>query len=126
MKLTFPHGEGDLITIYQDWENEKDPIGTAKLVKRTKFGRSFILKEMMPETSQEVFNYEEWIVEWPEDPDPPMFPYLSGPVQTVQKIRYMDMIGISNSKDDEEYEDDEAVKKLQVDKFISIHNIEVY
>lgn len=59
MKLTFPYKEGDIITIYQDWENEKDPIGTAKLVKRTKFGRSFILKEMMPETSQEVYNYEE-------------------------------------------------------------------
>ena len=65
MKLNFPFKEGDKITIYDDWENEKSPIGTAKLVSRERFGRSFILEEMMPETTQIVYNYEEWLVEWP-------------------------------------------------------------
>lgn len=58
MKLTFPYKEGDEIKIFQDWENRKKFIGTAKLVKRKRFGRSFILSEET-EHSQPVYNYQE-------------------------------------------------------------------
>lgn len=62
MKFNFPHKEGDYVTIYKDWENEKDIIGTAQLVKRHSLGRSFILEDTYPEAEQIVYNYEVWWV----------------------------------------------------------------
>lgn len=59
MKLNFPYKEGDIVTIYKDWENEKDIIGTARLVKMISLGRSFILEDIYPEENQIVYNWQE-------------------------------------------------------------------
>ncbi len=59
MKLQFPYKEGDIITVYGDWENELNPIGTAKLVELHSLGRSFILEDTYPEVEQIVYNYQE-------------------------------------------------------------------
>ena len=37
--------ENQLITIYKDWENEKEVIGTGRLIKFKKKGLPFILKD---------------------------------------------------------------------------------
>jgi len=54
-----------MITVYQDWENEKIPIGTALLLKKVRSGLPFILKDMeeikVPKT---VTFYEEKITTW--------------------------------------------------------------
>jgi hypothetical protein len=59
MKFNFPHKEGDIVPIYKNWENETEQIGTAKLVKFHKQGRSFILEDTYPEESQVVYNWQE-------------------------------------------------------------------
>lgn len=51
--------EGDVIFIYKNWENESELLGTARLRKLKSTGRSFILEEMLPESSQIVYNYDE-------------------------------------------------------------------
>jgi hypothetical protein len=59
MKLEFPYKEGDIITIFANWEEETTPIGTAKLVELHKLGRSFILEDTYPESEQIVYNFQE-------------------------------------------------------------------
>jgi hypothetical protein len=58
MKKEFPYKQGDIITIYEDWEHELKPLGPARLVNFHSYGRSFILEEMLPEDTQIVYNYE--------------------------------------------------------------------
>jgi len=125
MKLRFPYKTGDSVKIFRDWENQKKFIGTAKLVERKRFGRSFILKEAV-ESKQPVYNYEEWIVEWPHTPNPNVvFEWNPSPVHTIEKIRYLDCIGITNSEDDDEY-DDINDSKLIIDSFIVINDKQVF
>lgn len=116
MKSDFPYKEGDLVEIFSDYENNLVSKGTAKLVKFNKLGRSFILEETMPESEQIVHNYQEWLVEWPM---PDKFTKMS-----VEKIRFVDTIGIANSAVEEDY--DAELEKLPKDTFITIHGIEVY
>lgn len=115
MKYTFPYKSGDSITIYKDFENNKDPIGTAELVKLHALGRSFILKDDPTEKGQETFNYETWIVKWPTNN------------LTKQNIRYLDTVGIANSApDDEDREWEQKISLLPKDKFLMVEGIEIY
>lgn len=107
MKLSFPYTEGDRVIVYKDWENEKFPIGAARLIQHVKSGRSFILKETMPESSQIVYSYEEWTTDL-----------------GIHRIRYVDSIGLTNSADDEFIERENI--KLPVDNFITINGIEIF
>jgi hypothetical protein len=116
MKLDFPYKEGDLVNIYKNFETEEELIGTVRLVKLHKPGRSFILEEIMPESEQIVYNYQEWLVEWSM---PDKFTKRS-----IEKIRYIDTIGIANSSVDEEY--DLEVDKLPHDSFLKFNGIEIY
>lgn len=99
MKKEFPHEEGDLLTIYKDWERQEGILGTARLRKFHKAGRSFILEEMLPESSQIVYNYQEWLVDWIlvdyETAKRAIFTF-----EKPVKIRYIDTIGLANSSDD--------------------------
>lgn len=122
MKKEFPYKPNDIVTIYSDWENEKNPIGTAKLVRLHKQGRTFILEDMYPEDTQIVYNWQEWVVDFLPmilDTGDVILPHYS-----VEKIRYIDTIGIANSADDDwepgEYE------KLDKDKFLSFNGKEIY
>lgn len=110
---------GDVVSVYADYQTEKQIIGTARLTKFHSPGRTFILEEMMPEISQIVYNYEEWYVDWIGDtavrwsPDRPV------------KIRFLDTIGIANSTEDIE-DEEELSPRLPIDKFISVNGIEIY
>lgn len=146
MKKEFPYKPNDIVTIYADWENERSPIGTAKLVSFHKQGRTFILEDMYPEDTQIVYNWQEWLVEFPEriigNPfrdgigkiryyTPSGIPSMSEgspkyslPRQEVRRIRYIDAIGIANSADDDwepgEYE------QLEKDRFLAFNGKEIY
>lgn len=102
MKQTFPHKEGDTLTIYKDWEHESEVLGTARLKKFHKAGRSFILEEMLPESKQIVYSYQEWYVDWImisfQEAKKNLF-IFEKPV----KIRYIDTIGLSNSAEDDTF-----------------------
>lgn len=110
MKYPFPYKEGDTLMIYDDWENELLPLGTATLIEQVSVGRSFILSEIMPESSQIVYNYETWLVD------------LNGTKQK-RKIRFVDTIGIANSADDEI---NDEIDKLFKDSFLEINGIQIY
>lgn len=116
MKLEFPHKEGDIVTICDDYEHNSKVLGTAKLVKLISLGRSFILEDMYPEDTQLVYNYQEWLVEWltPEK-------FIK---RSKHKIRYLDTIGIANSTEDTPKDDE--LELLMKDTFIKINGIEVY
>lgn len=140
MKLEFPYKPGDEITIYADWENEKSPIGTAKLVSFHRQGRTFILEDMYPEDTQIVYNWQEWIIEskgllkkritieeniiHKTDFNFISFDSTDGTVKYLKKIRYIDTIGIANSADDEEWE--KEFDKLVKDSFLEVNGIQIY
>ncbi|MCB0370627.1 hypothetical protein [Mesotoga prima] len=133
MKKEFPHKAGDIITIYADWENELDPIGTAKLVELHSLGRSFILEDTYPESEQIVYNYQEWKIgeinpiskEIEHDETHPLFLHFwFHPV--TYKVRYIDTIGIANSTEDVEEDDELTYLRLSKDKFLSINDKEIY
>lgn len=100
MKYEFPYKPGDVVTIYADWEKQETPIGEAKLVEFRKQGLSFILEDTYPEADQIVYNWQEWLVERE------FISEKSKPFLILEKIRYIDTVGIANSADDEDEEDD--------------------
>lgn len=103
MKYEFPYKPGDVVTIYADWERQETPIGEAKLVEFRKQGLSFILEDTYPEADQIVYNWQEWDVSW-INPEP--VNNVKYDLFTCEKIRYIDTVGIANSADDEDEEDD--------------------
>lgn len=111
MKHEFPYKEGDVITIYDDWEKEELPIGAATLIKHISVGRSFILQEVMPERLQEVYNFETWLVQL-------------GDKQEIRKIRYLDSVGIANSADDQEISEEQ--EQLSKDSFLTFNGVQIY
>lgn len=122
MKLDFPHKVGDIIPIYKDWENEQELLGTAKLVRFHRQGRSFILEDTYPEVDQIVYNYQEWEVSWTK---PSNYPDNCNYSKfTTEKIRYVDTIGIANSSDDEDY--DAELDKLPKDSFLKWQGVEIF
>jgi len=119
MKVGFPFKEGDEIPIYKDWESQDEIIGTAKLVRFIRHGRSFILEDTYPEQDQIVYNYDEWRVELP-------CAALNQVGKKISlKIRFIDTIGLSNSADDEDY-DPEQDPRLPKDSFLTINGISCY
>ena len=120
MKREFPYKPGDEITIYADWENERLPIGTAKLVSFHRQGRTFILEDMYPEDTQIVYNWQEWLVLLP-----PINLLIDSWRKRICKIRYIDTIGISNSEDDDYYTKEELDKMVK-DSFLEFSGIQIY
>ena len=125
MKVEFPHKPGDVVTIYADWENEKSPIGTAKLVSFHRQGRTFILEDMYPEDTQIVYNWQEWKVELLKTVSGSIVGNQKRKLYLIRKIRYVDTIGISNSADDDEYVKEE-IDKLIKDSFLEFNGIQIY
>lgn len=127
MKIGFQYKEGDIIPVYANWETQDEQIGTAKLLKYIRQGRSFILEDTYPEADQIVYNYQEWIVETKDK-----IPQLKYPLHSYDhshrthgiKIRYIDTIGLSNSADDEESEDEDP--RLPKDSFLSVNGKEIF
>ena len=107
----FPYKKGDLVTIYEDWQNNVTPLGAARLIRKYKSGCTFILTEMLPESSQIVYSYQEWVVEGENIP-------------RVVKIRYLHNIGLTPSTIDKDPED--YNNRLTKDSFIIINGIEIY
>lgn len=122
----FPHKEGDVVKIFKDYQNNLNQIGTAKLVKFHKTGRSFILEDTLPEKAQKVYNFQEWFVDWIDNPEN----YIT---TKPYKIRYQEVTGLSNSSHEEE--EDDFISKALIDKFLVLttidengqeHSIEIY
>ena len=112
MKVGFPYQIGDEVPIYENWETQDKIIGTARLVQLVRHGRSFILEDTYPESDQIVYNYDEYRVE-----DNMLDSW-------IERIRFIDSIGITNSADDEDYEVDDP--KLPKDSFITINGISCF
>lgn len=126
MKVGFPYKEGDIIPIYSNWESQDKIIGTAKLVKFIRHGRSFILEDTYPEGEQVVYNYDEWLVHWPtEGCEGLNWKKCFDEYETIEKIRFVDTVGLTNSADDEDY-DPESDPKLPKDSFIQINGISCF
>lgn len=54
-----------LVTVYEDWENEKKPIGTALLLKKRRNGLPFVLKDMIETRVPKTISiYDEKITNW--------------------------------------------------------------
>ena len=117
MVQSFPYKEGDIITIFSDWENEELELGPAQLVQFVQQGRSFILEDTYPESEQVVYNWQEWEVRLQDNE-------LNSWTER-RKIRYIDTVGIANSADDSDY-DPETDPKLPKDKFIIFNDKEVF
>lgn len=108
MKYDFPYKEGDEVSLFKDYQTEEECLGTAKLIKFVRFGRSFILEDMMPEHTQVVYSFQEWLTSMSDKP---------------YKIRFIEAIGITNSADDDTEIIDE---KLLKDSFIIWDGKEIY
>lgn len=145
-----------LVTVFNDWENQKDIIGTVQLIKRLKKGLPFILKDTVtrkvPEKKQfhetiffewsdkeealettKVYSYEKWLCKVIKSVNP------SYPVNTEIRfnIRYLkgdfeDSKIQSNYKDldNEELEEDTYLVQWKIknliDNFIEIDGKEIY
>lgn len=144
----------DLVTVFSDWENQKEIIGTVLLIKRIKKGLPFILKDTqivkVPKkqsfhgtdffnwTEEEKtlskcnqYNYEKWLCKVITSENEK---YNVNEVYTFN-LRYLegfleDSQIFSNCKDDET--DDENVYKEQwknknlIDEFIKVNGEEIY
>lgn len=110
--------EGSLVTIYKDYQNEKEPMGVAKLVQLTKIGYPFILEEQN-EHQQETYSTQYWKVEWIEKISDTI-----NPERNIYPIRILENIGLtmtSTTKDDTSNDDN-----LLLDKFLSVDGVEIY
>lgn len=114
--LKFPHKKGDEVIIYNDWQTQSEALGTARLIRKYKSGSTFILKEMLPESSQIVYNYEEWVVQMPSR--------KLSKVEGIIKIRYLYNIGLTPSEQVGDI--DGPTTKLAPDTFISFNGKEIY
>lgn len=145
-----------LVTVFNDWENQKDIIGTVLLIKRLKRGLPFILKDTVtkkvPEKKQfhetiffewsdeeealettKVYSYEQWLCKVIKSVNP------SYPINTEVRlnIRYLkgdfeDAQIQSNYKnlDDEELEEEAYLSQWKIknlmDNFIEVNGEEIY
>lgn len=145
-----------LITVFNDWENQKDVIGTVLLIKRLKRGLPFILKDTVtkkvPEKKQfhetiffewsdeeealettKVYGYEQWLCKVIKSVNP------SYPINTEVRlnIRYLkgdfeDAQIQSNYKnlDEDELEEEAYLTQWKIknlmDKFIEVNGEEIY
>ena len=146
----------NLITVFNDWENQKDIIGTVLLIKRLKRGLPFILKDTIsvptPEKKQfhetiifewtnkeqtlettKVYGYDQWLCKIIKSVN------SSYPVNSEARlnIRYLkgdfeDSQIYSNYKnyDEDELEEEEYLSKWKIknlmDKFIEVNGKEIY
>lgn len=143
-----------LVTIYSDWENQKDVIGTGLLVKKLKKGLPFILKDSQTVktvkkesfhntdffnwTDEEKtlgecnqYNYEKWLCQIVHSSN---LSYEIGKSYRFN-LRYLegsfeDSQIFSNSKNDDE--DDENLYKEHwknknlIDEFVKFNGEEIY
>ena len=147
--------KNSFITIFEDWENEKDIIGTVCLIKKVRNGLPFILKdtEIIKVPKKEtfhstdffrwsdeekslgickVYNYERWVCKMIK---PVKQNYAKNGIYTFN-IRYMEgiyevsKIFSQYNKDDDE-EDETSYKDLWknknlMDEFISVNGEQIY
>jgi hypothetical protein len=108
----------EIRTIFLDYQEDRTPLGVARLKKKLKDGSPFILTEAK-ESETVVYNYEVWEVEFLEltiegeayvHKDKTSFP-----------IRYVDTIGIKTSNQKPEIK----TSKL-LDSFITFNGKEIF
>lgn len=113
--------------IYLDWQRNAHLLGEAKLLKKLKDGRTFILEDIqedgtpIPENKQVVYTYETWWVSFLTLTDLGER-YVANPEFYVANIRKLYMVGISTATDQK----DEWSWHGRQDKFIEINGKEIY
>ena len=113
--------------IYLDWQHNAHLLGEAKLVKKLKNGRTFILDDVdengipIPESQQVVYTYETWWVEF-IDLTSLGERYVSNPEFYVANIRKLYLIGIATAKDQK----DEWSWHGRQDKFLIVNDKEIF
>jgi hypothetical protein len=110
--------KGSTVILYKDYQNNKDPMGVAILVKHIRNGYPFILDEDF-ETTQETFIPKYWEVEWVEK-------YIDtiNPERNIFPIRTLDTVGLTTTSSVESglYTDYHYL----IDSFIKINGIEIF
>lgn len=101
------HREGDIVFAYSDYQNEIGVVGIAKLVSFVKKGLPFSLNE----EGTELYNIEEWEVEWLDK-----YTYLRNRYKFRVPEKY------SSLTDSTPY----ILLNLQEDKFLETDGIEWY
>lgn len=146
----------NLVTIFKDWENQKNVIGTALLIKRLKRGLPFILKDTIsvptPQKKQfhetiifewtdkekaldttKVYGYEQWLCKIIKSTDDA----YSINTEARLNIRYLkgdfeDSQIQSNYKnpDEDELEEEEYLNKWKIknliDSFVEVNGEQIY
>lgn len=123
---------GDVVTIYKDWENEKEPLGEAILVKQVSEGLTFILEDTypdgipIPDHIQEVYKAPKWVVDFinltPQGRD---YYGFYPPVGVIYKVRYLYNVGLTAANNEESPFPKKRIR-LEEDKFISINGKPIY
>lgn len=147
--------KNNFITVFEDWENEKEIIGTICLIKKIKNGLPFILKDTetvkVPKKETfhstdffkwsdeekslgicKVYNYERWLCKMIK---PIKKNYAKNTLYTFN-IRYLEgayddskIFSQYNKNDDEE--DEKSYKELWknknlIDEFVSVDGEQIY
>jgi hypothetical protein len=110
--------ENEIRTIFLDYQEERVPLGVARLTKKVKTGLPFILRENH-EAKTVVYNYEIWEVEFLEltfEGDA----YVHAEKKTFP-IRYVDAIGMKTSESPAELKDSQLI-----DRFITWNGKEIF
>ena len=112
------HLESSEIQIYQDWENSKDLIGKAKLLRLISKGLPYIIDDAKtPINDQLVFRADTWLVKFIDSSNKQ---FITDKEYTM-KVRMLHSIGPTNS-----LEPVEDLPNPLVDKFLVFNGIEIY
>lgn len=123
---------GDVVTIYKDWENEKEPLGEAILVKQVSEGLTFLLEDTypdgvpIPDHIQEVFKAPMWVVDFINLTELGKEKYgFYPPVDRIHKVRYLYNVGLTAASNIESPYKRPRIR-LEEDKFLKINGKPIY
>lgn len=109
--------KGQIRTVFLDYQEDRTPLGVARLISKVDDGLPFILRETK-ESETIVYNYEIWEVKFLEYTD-------EGEIYAKQKkkfpIRFVESVGIKSSN-----EPSELKTSNLIDKFIEFNGKEIY
>lgn len=108
--------QGSIVVVYKDHQNNEDPIGVAKLIRKDRTGYPFILDEQN-ETIQETYVTEYWELEWVTK-----FVDTINPERKVFPIRKLYTIGLTTTSNSAE----SVEPDLLLDKFLTVDGKEIF
>lgn len=110
---------GKILPIFTDYQTQSPDsfIGEGRLLDLVEEGSTFLLDDNGTELEQEVYSYQNWVVE---------FPGLDGKIVKKRcKIRYLHTVGKSVNKKPKK-ESQKEYNPYYVDKFLKVNGKEIY